>query len=662
MITQNRQNSPHALHEALNDVLQPGRFFVPHGYELKIGYLADETVPWEIFHGHLLEPGQCREEKTFESWIWFFGRQGNLPDEPLVAIKHDQPENRVHIVRQILTYGHEVYEQPQGAAAALQSRPAKKWKPELAATIDLSRPREAPELAAELRACLYAAVAGRRLPITSLESPLPAFSLGQFFYWPGSNPPAAAFREPRDLVENAWSASNPPWLSARVLETMLRSAEEGQLRALTTLLVDRWKETGGNDADLCEVFRELFGQVALSPYTGFFDRWVDLLVRLADEKFAGAAAIADVMSLMLRQLVRHLTAFDLRTFHNFGANYPDALVLDTVLAAYNNLLCKQQNLLVDASGDDARSARSKRLRRRALRQGWLLRKHYEGLPVPDAPTSAGENLRVLPERFPRVPPEQIVEPSRRQKKLFAEAPAHERLTAEARELLERSLADLDETAELRELGMALFLDRPLGVWKHPREPDRTTLLSYEAFSASIAGQRLAALRDWGWLEEEQHDRWADRLAQLAPRGFPAAQLTGQPRTSVVALEDANKAADDFVFLRTTRRSLREFLTRYDIAPLREVAPSTADWLQSSGPSLLLRTTSPSQTPPEVRLVAFDGEMQPRVEFVMAAEHAPTLEAGGRELVAEGLPVGRVRESGGEWTDLPPGFKLPPNWT
>ena len=37
---------------------------------------------------------------------------------------------------------------------------------------------------------------------------------------------------------------------------------------------------------------------------------------------------------LLRQLGRHLTAYDLVTFHHRGANYPDALLLDDLLRRY----------------------------------------------------------------------------------------------------------------------------------------------------------------------------------------------------------------------------------------------------------------------------------------------------------------------------------------
>ena len=54
-------------------------------------------------------------------------------------------------------------------------------------------------------------------------------------------------------------------------------------------------------------------------------------------------------------------------------------------------------------------------------------------------------------------------------------------------------AVMPASVELRELGTALYLDRPLGVYKEPAEVDRTPLLSYEAFSLTIAEARLRNL-------------------------------------------------------------------------------------------------------------------------------------------------------------------------
>ena len=100
----------------------------------------------------------------------------------------------------------------------------------------------------------------------------------------------------------------------------------------------------------------------------------------------------DFLSYLLRQLGRHLTAYDLVTFHHQGANYPDMLLLDLVLKVFLQQVEERPSLFEGSPADDSGGGGQKRLRRRALRQGWILRGQYEGHPVPDAPTSPGEML------------------------------------------------------------------------------------------------------------------------------------------------------------------------------------------------------------------------------------------------------------------------------
>src|SRR5262249_39737043 len=155
-------------------------------------------------------------------------------------------------------------------------------------------------------------------------------------------------------------------------------------------------------------------------------------------------------SYFLRQTARHLTAYDLVTFHHRGANYPDALLLDTVLRAYLKRIEHSPALFLVQSGVDDASKRH-RLRRRALRQGWLMWDLLQGLLVPDAPTSPGENARVLPPPHVRVPEEQILIPAKRTKRLYngeSLAPLHDRV----KEVLSLAVQDLRETEELQELG------------------------------------------------------------------------------------------------------------------------------------------------------------------------------------------------------------------
>src|SRR5208283_4168384 len=92
----------------------------------------------------------------------------------------------------------------------------------------------------------------------------------------------------------------------------------------------------------------------------------------------------------------------------------------------------------------------------------------------------------------------------------------------ARDLLRQSIDDLRHFAELRELGMALFLDRPLGAFKRPGEPDQTPLLSYEAFSSSIARERLRYLHEELrlFIDETEFGRCLERLPDLPGKAVP----------------------------------------------------------------------------------------------------------------------------------------------
>src|SRR5258708_27153959 len=116
------------------------------------------------------------------------------------------------------------------------------------------------------------------------------------------------------------------------------------------------------------------------------------------------------------------------------------MLLDAALKAYLKMAVAMPALFLPANTDDER----KRIRRRALRQGWLLRRFYEGLPVPDAPTSPGENLRILPPPHQRVPDEQILHIEKRTRRLYDGDPLP--LGAEARALLRQSFTDLSHPA------------------------------------------------------------------------------------------------------------------------------------------------------------------------------------------------------------------------
>src|SRR5262245_53355933 len=88
-------------------------------------------------------------------------------------------------------------------------------------------------------------------------------------------------------------------------------------------------------------------------------------------------------------------------------------------------------------------------------------------------------------------------------------------TAKVRQGMSDALNDLDHASIRKYWDMALFLDRPLGVYKTLRREvvDRTPLFASSAFSRSIAAARLAAWQAWGWLSADRHQQIQSALAK-----------------------------------------------------------------------------------------------------------------------------------------------------
>jgi hypothetical protein len=405
--------------------------------------------------------------------------------------------------------------------------------------------------------------------------------------------------------------------------------------------MSRWRDLGQTPDDLAAVLRTMFNDVSLSPYTDLVYKSLAFVRALEARGDFSAAAAIDFLGHLLRQNARHLTAYDLVTFHHRGSNYPDALLLDAALKDYLQRAERQTRLFTDQDGDADPIRATKRRRRRALRQGFLLRQCYENHPVPDLPTSPGENTRVLPPQYPRVPHEQLTQPARRTKKLFAGDPLTNHLTPSAAAVLRQSVADLDHPDELRELGMALFLDRPFGTGKAPAEPDATLLLSCEAFSRSTADERLRFLtQNLGLLTRQECASHQRRLRELQIKGLPLDAVGSPPRPGVIALSDARRAAPDFVFLRTTTATLHDLFEQYDFTPLRE--RFRLDFLSQPRNLLLARAAK------NTSLILYDAALRPRLEL----EVDPRLgyqRCAGREYPVAGLHVLRL------WEDVESGL-------
>jgi hypothetical protein len=616
------------------ELFRPEHFFV--GSELVLGWehVAEQEMVWEIFQGRLLDPAHTRQRRMFAAWkIHEIKPTGETaPNEPLLALYLDAEARQLHIVRGVDSFVWEGYD---AGGNVYLSRERRKWVRELVHTLHLDRFADAEELRDEVACWLFQAVVGTsRLPLSSIETPLPAFSFGQLFYCyrPEAPQNAGLVHGWRGLLADMLTSALNPREEAHLLETFLRAAPAREMSDAAAAFVLRWSHCGRTIADLESVLRTLFNQVSLSPYTDLVDKTLAFLRDLESLRLFHTEQVVDFLSYLLRHIGRHLTAFDLVVFHHRGANYPDALLLDSVLKEYLTLLDRRPELLLEAGEEDEDIRRRKRIRRRALRQGWPLRRRYEGHAVPDLPTSPGENMRVLPPSHPRVPEEQITQPARRTRRLYADDPLLSRLHDRLAEILRQSFLDLEHRDEWRELGLGVFLDRPLGVGKAAAEPDGTLLLSAEAFSTSIARQRLLALADDLGVNRED-DLVQRLLARPSLSGLPLDAIAGAVRPGTVSLADARPTSADFVFLRSTPSSVEALLTQVDFSALLQRFP--IDALLHKENVLIARSAASG------KLVIHDAQFRPRVEMEVAAE-AGFESRAGQEYPVDGLRVLNVR--------------------
>lgn len=656
------------LRGAIASALAPSNFFVAPPGELRIEHIARESLPWEFFLGHLLDETQTRQTRTLESWhAWLDQPGGAAAERPLVSVHLDSATREAFVTRNIHVHGHAVTEQTPGV---LETRPMQKWLREYVgrwtAVDDL---RNASSALEEALATLLdkAYFGGSRLPVASHESPLPAMALGRTAWFaPCTDACLDAFRRnPRRQRETthqcqtladasgyedsfpAPTAASPLRRAAELIDAAycrrelrqqvrridlaLRASTLEELPTIVERLWQRLIELTDPAAAAAPLIGAWFNQLALTPYQPLAGKLVVVMRALSRADRLGPEQVSDVLCRLLRSLAWHLTAFDLKTFHNFGADYPDLLLLDDLLKL---LLELSQTCVEPYAAREPLAAR----RRAALLQAVLVRQRYRGLPVPDAPTSPGDNQRVWPAEIPRTSDEAIFNVSRRTKSLFTgddlnlrgpDAAVFRGALAQAAAELESDQADL-----LRELGFALFLDRPLGAAKSPGEIDRTPLLSYVAYSPTIAVRRLAELHAQGWLDAEQRRALTRRTWSLQVPGYALEVFHGRPRPGVATLADAPLVSPDFVFLRTTRSSLDNFLAGFDRSELRAADPQAADWLESAPQVLLIRTSAwPPAREKLPFMTAFDETMTPRVAVFLSHAVDDSLvyeERSGRE--------------------------------
>jgi hypothetical protein len=644
------------IHLLLDGCFAPGHFFLSAGANLAWEH-KEEEISWEIFQGRLLEPAHSRVTQVFEAWNAFWLEQGSRSAEPILSLKLDYPRRQIHVVRAIHCYAWEAYDAGENV---ILSRETTRWVRERVSTISLNDFESGTELHDEIVCQLFQAVVGSsRLPLTSLEAPLPAYTLGQmaYFFQSSVEQNAGPLRSPDELICRSLTQDLAPREKVKLLETILRATSKEQLSETAALFVARWMEIGSEVGDLVALFLNLFEEISLSPYTDFVDQTLRFIEHLEQQGVWTREDRVDFLSWLLRHLGRHLTAYDLVTFHHRGANYPDALLLDAVLKTYLRLMEDRPDLFVSTETDTNQGR--KRMRRRALRQSWLLWRWYQGHPVPQVSTSPGENARVLPPAYPRVPEEEILQPDRRRHRLFENDELDSHWNEPAETVLRQSIRDLDHPEELQELGMALFLDRPLGVCKNPGELDQTPLLSYEAFSRSVAVRRLRFLADKSGLLAPDQRIALERLHDLKVEGFSPSPGAEPARPGSVSISDALKASPDFVILRTTKKSADDFVGCFQF----EVLPScfhlghwergTFDDWPGGAPKLVVPETGKGSPG---GLSIYDGKGVKRLELSIDLSQGYQCRAG-LELPRAGMRLLRAWREDGRPMELP-AFSIP----
>lgn len=607
------------LRSIMEEVLHPKHFFIIHPLTLEWEFTPKESCRWEIYRGRLMEPRHTREECQFVTWNIFLVDEGVRSNEPILSLKLNAITGEIHIVRGLHCY---VWENIQNENNEIHSQETTAWIREWMGTVYLPELHTMEDIRDELICRIFYAITGlSKLPLTSPEAPLPAYSLGHLGYVFQDTDRVLPMSNWQELLEHGWHGEINELERIKLMELLLRTVPAEEI----TPLVDQIS-TCKQSMSFTSLLRGVVNHVSLSPYTNFVDNLLALARELSNKKLWLVAEHIDFLSYVLRQLARHLTSYDLITFHHNGANYPDALFLDAAFSDYNQLIESHPDFFQTDSEDDAGAFRKKLLRRRALRQAWLLRHYYQGHAVPDVPTSPGETTRVLPEEFGRVHADQIHHGKRRRRKLYVHA--EETMSATGLELLSQSWHDLQQWEELLELGLALFIDRPLSIKKVPGEPDQTLLFSHVAFSRSVARQRLELLaKKLPFATDEVFLLAQQKLLDWQTAGIAASKFVSRsPR--VVSLADANRVVDDFHFLWTTRGTVQAFLAQFDSNALANHCDLA--FLTPEENCLIL----PAPDDPRV-LICYDSNHLPRLKLQILDDEG-YVQRGGEEVPRGGL--------------------------
>ena len=179
----------------------------------------------------------------------------------------------------------------------IESRESVAWTRELVGSIALADFAELEELQDELICLLWQAVVGTsRLPLTSVEAPLPAFSFGKLHYVARTEPQERPMNSLEQLV-TCFDEALATKEQTKLIEFNLRRGS--RVEALQFLS----KYPRGPSMAM---WRDIFNEVSLSPYTNFVDN--------ARRVHIGHRLRSILAALTSESIHRHLTAYDLVTF------------------------------------------------------------------------------------------------------------------------------------------------------------------------------------------------------------------------------------------------------------------------------------------------------------------------------------------------------------
>jgi hypothetical protein len=603
----------HSWARLLLDALSPGRLFVAADYQLTLHSPKEENIVWEIFRGQLLDARSTRETVAFLSVHVTIRAAHAAAELPLLSFRFrptpTQPQAAtLYVTRWLRCWVWEATDE----AGAISSRETERWIEELVGAVSIGDLNGASDAIEEMsRLAFHAFVGLSRLPLNSVESPLPAFSFGVAGFFPSLPAGEKVLANSLALLDvHPHPAGNFDVDYPRRVELFLRTADGATREAGARLFATQFPTDEPGKAAPWRILRRMFNDTSLTPYTAFVDNALHFARCLHDLVTESLENYASFLLHLIRQTVYHLTAYDLVTFHHQGANYPDALLLDALLRDVLALAKTHPKIFSNVRSHDDQEMTATRRRRRAFVLGWWMHGSLEGLAVPDAPTSPGENRRILSPPHQTVPEQQLSQPAHRTRRLFAERPLD--WTAH-RSLLDMCFEELADPAMLLELGTGLYLDRPFGVTKPPASLDLTPLLSYYLFSQKVAAGRLKRIAQ---LEPQLASKpeWGQALSflqELKADGIIVPAPAGPSRT--IRLQDCWRISDDFAILRATQETIRQLRTCFDWA---KCAPPLKYWDQRRWLPVAIPGEGPG-VPSRIRF--YDSAKTLRAECVVAAE-------------------------------------------